>query len=257
MNAVPIFRSNTEKESALTSAPRKASQHNLSEQAYERLEELLICCELKPGRFLAMHELQGMLGFGRTPVHQAVSRLATDTLLIVSPRNGIQIAPIDLSRDRRLLDLRRDMERFVIRLATERSGATHRNQMQHIKRQLIDNGAGMSIDQFNRVDRHIDQLLLSAANEPFVDSTMRPLHTIFRRIGWIYHIKTEEIPDLRATVEGHIAVIDAVASGQVDAAIAASDGLMDFVDVMFDVLEQEISPALLDCNQTAYDIQFS
>jgi DNA-binding GntR family transcriptional regulator len=253
MITVPGIRSKTVKESALKSTPRKASQQNLSEQAYERLEELLICCELKPGRFLAMHELQAMLGFGRTPVHQAVSRLATDTLLIVSPRNGIQIAPIDLSRDRRLLGLRRDMERFVIRLATERSGATHRNQMQHIKRQLIEHGAGMNIDQFNIVDRHIDQLFLSAANEPFVESTLRPLHTIFRRIGWIYHIKTEKTPDLRATVDGHIAVIDAVASGQVDAAIAASDGLMDFVEGMFAVLEHEISPALLDCNQTSYD----
>lgn len=229
-------------------APRRRTQVNLSDLAYERLEELLVCCELKPGRFLAMHELQTLVGYGRTPVHQAVNRLAADTLVLVSPRHGIQIAPIDLTRERVLLRLRRDMERFVIRLATERSGASQRNQMLHLRRQLMEHGAEMSIDQFNAIDRRIDQLFLAAANEPFVESTLRPLHTIFRRIGWIYHMQTANHANLQGTVGGHVAVIDAVANGHVDAAIAASDGLMDFVDGMFYALEREADPALLDCS---------
>jgi DNA-binding GntR family transcriptional regulator len=231
--------------------PRRRSQVNQSDQAYERIEELLVRCELKPGRFLAMHDLQALIGFGRTPVHQAVSRLAAETLVLVTPRHGVQIAPIDLTRERLLLDLRRDMERFVIRLATQRSGASQRNQMLHIKRHLVEHRDGMNIDQFNLVDRRIDQLFLAAANEPFVESTLRPLHTIFRRIGWIYHMQTAGHIDLQQTVDGHIAVIDAVAGGNVDAAIAASDGLMDFVESMFSVLEREVSPALLDCSLDA------
>ena len=98
-----------------TALRRTAVNH--SEQAYERIEELLVRCELQPGRFLTMNDLQGMVSLGRTPVHQAVSRLAADTLVLVSPRHGIQIAPIDLTREHVLLDLRRDVERFVIRLA--------------------------------------------------------------------------------------------------------------------------------------------
>ena len=45
----------------------------------------------------------------------------------------------------------------------------------------------MTIDEFNRLDRRIDQLFVAAAGEPFLEHTLRPLHTIFRRIGWIYH----------------------------------------------------------------------
>lgn len=234
----------------------RRSQVNQSDLAYERIEELLICCELKPGRFMATHDLQKLVGFGRTPVHQAVSRLAADTLVIVTPRHGIQIAPIDLTRERVLLGLRRDVERFVIRLATERSGASQRNQMLHIKRQLIEHGADMSIDQFNRVDQRIDRLFLAAANEPFIESTLRPLHTIFRRIGWVYHMKTPNNTNLQGTIDGHIAVIDAVINGQAQAAIAASDALMDFVEKMVDVLEREVAPAVLDCRLDAYDETF-
>ena len=227
--------------------PRR-SDANLSQLAYERIEELLVTCELAPGRFLAMHELQALVGYGRTPVHQAVSRLAADTLVQITPRHGLRITPIDLTRDRLLLRLRRDMERFVIRLATERSGASQRNRMQHIKRQLIEHGASMTMEQFNVIDRHIDQLFLAAAQEPFVEGTLRPLHTIFRRIGWIYHMRTLGHTDLQGTVQGHIAVIDAVAGGKVDDAIAASDHLMDFVDTMFDALERDVAPSLLDCS---------
>ena len=235
---------------------RRRSPVSLSDLAYARIEELLVCCELKPGRFLATHELQGMVGYGRTPVLQAVNRLAADTLVHVTPRHGLQIAPVDLTRDRLLLRLRRDMERFVIRLATERSGASQRNQMLHLKRQLAEHRDDMTLEQFNLVDRRIDQLFLAAAGEPFVESTLRPLHTIFRRIGWIYHTHAQRGANLQDTVDAHIAVLDAVAIGNVEGAIAASDRLVDFVEGMFEVLEREVEPALLDCRLAELDATF-
>jgi hypothetical protein len=61
-------------------------------------------------------------------------------------------------------------------------------------------------------------------------------------------MRTPGHTDLQGTVQGHIAVIDAVADGKVDDAIAASDHLMDFVDTMFDTLERDVAPSLLDCS---------
>ena len=148
-------------------APRTASPLNQFEQAYEAIEERLVRCELAPGRYLAwqaLQELQQMVGFGRTPVHQAVSRLAADTLITVHPRRGLQVAPIDLARERVLLQLRRDMERFVIRLACERSSAMHRNQMLHLKRQLTDSRDAVTLESFNSFDRRLDRLFLGIAD---------------------------------------------------------------------------------------------
>jgi len=235
---------------AVDKAPpaRATSPLNQFEQAYEAIEGLLVTCELRPGRFLALQELQQLVGFGRTPVHQAVSRLAADTLITMHPRRGLQVAPIDLARERVLLRLRRDIERFVIRLATEQSSASHRNQMLHMKRHLRENREGMTIESFNAIDRRLDRLFLAAASEPFVESTLRPLHTIFRRIGWLYHTQVTGEVDLRPTIDVHLALIDAVANRHVDEAIAASDKLIDFVDSMFDRLEREIDPAMLDCS---------
>ncbi|WP_316173419.1 MULTISPECIES: GntR family transcriptional regulator [unclassified Bradyrhizobium] len=220
---------------------------NLFEAAYLRIEELLVNCTLKPGRFLTVQELQSVTGFGRTPVHAAVNSLAADTLIIIRPRHGLQIAPIDLARERLLLGLRRDMERFVVRLAAERAGLSHRNQMQHIARVLSERRNTLTIDEFNQLDRRIDGLILAASGEPFLVHTMRPLHTIYRRIGYIYH---HLLPDheLTGTIDRHLAILNAVANQRAASAAKASDTLIAFMDQMFEEMEAGIDPGLLDCS---------
>ena len=221
---------------------------NLFELAYQRIEELLVSCQLRPGRFLTTQDLQDLTGFGRTPVHHAVNRLAADTLIIVRPRHGLQIAPIDLARERVLLRLRCDIERFVIQLAAERASASNRNQMLHIERLLREKRASLTLAKFNALDRGIDALILDAASEPFLEHTLRPLHTIFRRIGFIHHAYMPGHAKLHETIDRHISVLNAIANRRANRAVAASDALMDFVDGMFDTMEGEIDPALLDCS---------
>ena len=221
---------------------------NLFELAYQRIEEMLVSCQLRPGRYLTMQDLQDLTGFGRTPVHHAVNRLAADTLIIVRPRHGLQIAPIDLARERVLLRLRRDIERFVIRLAAERADASDRNHMLHMERVLREKRGSLNLSKFNTLDRGIDRLILTAASEPFLEHTLRPLHTIFRRIGFIHHTYMPGHKNLNGTIDRHIAVLNAVANRRADRAVVASDALMDFVDAMFETMEIEIDPTLLDCS---------
>lgn len=233
---------------ATAAKPPPRRRQTLSDLAYDRLEELIVTCALKPGSFLSIQDLQGMTGVGRTPIHQAVSRLAADTLVVVRPRHGLQIAPVDLARERTLLRLRLDLERFVVRLATERAGPSHRNQMLHLGRALRAEAARMSVGEFNRLDRRIDGVLLAAAGEPFLEHTLRPLHTIFRRVGWIYHGWISPEGGIGRTVDCHLAILDAVAERRVEDAVAASDRLIEFSDGMFAQMERGIDPALLDCN---------
>jgi len=228
-------------------APRR-NRVNLFELAYQRIEDLLVNCELKPGRLLTVLDLQSITGCGRTPVHSAVNLLAADTLILIRPRHGLQIAPIDLARERLLLGLRRDMERFVIRLAAERASLSHRNQMLHIERLLRERRSTLSIDEFNKLDRRIDALILSACGEPFLTHTMRPLHTIYRRIGFIYHRLLADHADLTGTIDRHIAILNTVANRHAERAVAASDALIDFMDRMFEDMEAGVDPSLLDCS---------
>jgi len=224
----------------------RRSNSNLMEVAYERLERLIINGELRPGSFMSMQDLQDLTGSSRTPIYQAVNRLAADTLLIVHPRHGVRISPIDLARDRLLLRLRRDLERFVIELAIDRATSTHRNQAMHIARTMRENRDVMTLDEFNGFDSRIDRLMLLAAGEPFLEHTLRPLHTIFRRIGSVYHQHISSDAGIAGSVDAHLLVLDALVSRSIDKARAANDGLISFVEVMFDELEKGIDPAVLD-----------
>ncbi|MBD0413917.1 GntR family transcriptional regulator [Oryzicola mucosus] len=228
--------------------PARANRVNFLELAYQRIENLLVNCELKPGRQLTLQELQDMTGLGRTPVHNAVSRLAADTLLVIVPRHGLKVAPIDLSRERLLLQLRRDVERFVVKLAIERASLSHRNQMLHIERALKERRSAITLAEFNVLDRRIDEILLSAAGEPFLVHTLRPLHTIYRRIGFIHHTHTLGTSDLTRTVDCHLSVLNAVANRHLDTALAATDALIGFVESMFYEMEAGVDPRLLDCS---------
>ena len=120
--------------------------------------------------------------------------------------------------------------------------------MLHLSRALRDRAGSMTIDEFNRLDRRIDQLFVAAAGEAFLEHTLRPLHTISRRIGWIYHSWVCPDEGLDRTLDCHLAILDAVVADRVKEAVAASDRLIAFSDSMFDVLGRGVNPALFDCN---------
>jgi DNA-binding GntR family transcriptional regulator len=229
--------------------PGTGAGRNLNELAHNKLEELIVTCALKPGSYLRIQDLQTLTGINRTPVHQAVTRLSSDTLMIIQPRQGIQIAPIDLTRSHLLLQLRRDMERFVVALASERASSSSRRQMRHLIGLLSAHRNEMTIVEFNEFDRRIDQMMLAACGEPFLEYTLRPLHTIFRRLGWIYHTQTDHGANLDKTIDSHLDVLNAVVAGKKDEALVASDKLIEFVDAMFPVLESEVAPIVFDATQ--------
>jgi DNA-binding GntR family transcriptional regulator len=222
---------------------------SLSALAYERIEDLIVHCGVAPGASITTHELQEMVKLGRTPVHQAVRRLAAETLIRIRPRDGLQISPIDLQRDRRLLQLRREMDRFVAELATERLNANQRNRLIRLGVTLQQRRRAMDVHEFNSYDRQLDGVLLDAAGEPFLDRTLRPLHTIFRRTGHVHLTHLDGAAGLAKTIDCHVALLNAVVDRNSKAAKSASDALIDLAQAMFDSLEGNIEPRLLDAGQ--------
>ena len=91
-------------------------------------------------------------------------------------------------------------------------------------------------------------MVLAAAGEPFLEHTLRPLHTLFRRIGFLYHTHIAEQPGLTGTIDHHLAVLNAIANRHVERAVVASDALIAFVETMFDEMEARLDPSLLDCS---------
>jgi DNA-binding GntR family transcriptional regulator len=244
----PVRKTARTEAAANPRTPARGS-NSLAVVAYDRIEDLIVHCRVAPGESITTQALQELVGLGRTPVHQAVRRFASETLIRIRPRDGLEISPIDLQRDRRLLQLRREMDRFVAELATERLDANQRNRLLRLGSTLRERRRDMDVQEFNTYDRQLDSILLDAAAEPFLDRTLRPLHTIFRRVGHVYLINIGANVGLAKTIDCHVALLSAVVDRNAKAAKLASDKLIDWAQSMFDSLEGNIEPGLLDARR--------
>ena len=228
------------------SAGPSSGTGDMTSTAYERIEELFVSLHLQPGASLRTQDLQDLTGLGRTPVHQAVRRLAAETLLDVNPRNGLQVAPIDLAREKRLARLRRDMDRFVLTAAIQSMESNERARLGHVMRLMEDERGRITLDRFNTLDKAFDLLMMQASRERFLERSLRPLKAFARRSGYLDIRDVSRAEGLRQTVDRHIAIMRAVMARDVARACAESDALVDFGLEMLDRLERSVDPALLD-----------
>jgi DNA-binding GntR family transcriptional regulator len=76
------------RDAALESQPGGGSP-SLAEQAYRKLEEMIVTLELPPGATLSEASLSQKTGFGRTPIREALKRLEHQGLVTSMPRKGL------------------------------------------------------------------------------------------------------------------------------------------------------------------------
>src|SRR6516225_3695634 len=100
-------------------APSRAE--SLTEQAYRLIEEEIVTLRLKPGDILSEQMLSAGLQIGRTPIREALQRLAREGLVTILPRKGILVSDINPRHQLLLLEVRRELERLLCRAGAERA----------------------------------------------------------------------------------------------------------------------------------------
>lgn len=204
-----------------------AAEVTLTDKAYAQLEELITTLALPPGMVLGEQSLVQRLGIGRTPIREALQRLARDGLVVVMPRRGILVSEINVRSQLRLLETRRVLERLVARLAAERATRTERDEFSALARDMRKAAAASNDLRFMRLDGQFNKCLIEAARNEYVDRSLASLSGLSRRF-WYQHYK--QAADLPLAANLHADVCEAVAKGDVAAAEAASDRLIDYIE---------------------------
>ena len=88
--------------------------------AYERIRDLVLSGELAPGARLGQVELAERFGISRTPVREALRRLAGEGLVDPLSNRGFRVADLGLEAVLRRLEVRALLEPGIARLAAER-----------------------------------------------------------------------------------------------------------------------------------------
>lgn len=200
--------------------PTQAIDHHekSADQAYFLLRQMIVSLKLEPGSFVDEKSLSTQLGIGRTPVREALLRLADQRLVEIMPRKGTLVTPIRLQDMRSVEEVRWHFESLATRWAAERISPEDLREMEC----LIDDaetGAFVGIPDWDvEVDRSFHLLLARAAKNPFLAEPLARLYDHSVRL--LYATRTtmapaiEELPEYRQ-------ILEAIAAGSPDDAEAA------------------------------------
>ena len=198
----------------------------LTDRAWRALEEEIVTLRIPPGSVVSEASLSSRLGLGRTPVRDALQRLANEGLVQILPRRGIIVTEIDAAAQLRLLEVRREIERLLARASAQRGDDVQRQRFGAIADEMETAARREDDVAFMRLDRAFNLLLLEAAGNEFAAAAMRVMNGLARRF-WYVHYRL--VADMPLAARLHAGVARAVAKGDQGAAAAASDRLIDYI----------------------------
>ena len=217
MGPRPNQRSSTARAGREAQAPR--ARRTLTEQAYRAIEEQIVTLRLEPGDMLSEQMLSATFKIGRTPIREALQRLAHEGLVTILPRKGILVSDINPRNQLLVLEVRRELERLLSRASAERATAEQRAQFQDIARGM-DRAAKTNDDiAFMRLDRELNPLIIEAAHNDYAARSMRLLQGLSRRFWYMHY---SEAADLPLCARLHAAQARAIAEGDAKAAAATT-----------------------------------
>ena len=188
---------------------------SLSEEAYSRIRSMIITLELVPGSLISESELMSKLGFGRTPIREALRSLANEKLVEVYPRRGMIVSSVDVHNLSALSEVRAVLEIKAAELAAQRSTAADQlvtkaliSEIQGLKGDL-DMATLIGLDQ--RIHHHIYQ----CTHNEFLAADLDNYYAHALRI---WFLALDRIAGLTEAIIEHRALLEAIASNDPKAA---------------------------------------
>jgi DNA-binding GntR family transcriptional regulator len=181
----------------------------LADQAYIAIRGLIVSLELAPGAVIDERALIERLGIGRTPVREALRRLAHEQLVEVFPRRGMFVTNVDVRDLARISEVREALEPEAARLAAERATEDERDELAELGSSIVRGADLMDIDE------RIHRAIYAAAHNDLLEKTLGEYYVLAHRI-WMIALDRNEA--LEEAVEAHRKLVLAIVNGSGDRA---------------------------------------
>lgn len=185
-----------------------------SQQIYTAVRQEIMRCEIAPGTTLDTAAIASRHSVSKTPVRDAMQRLAADGLVTIMPRSGYRVAPITFQAVHEILDLRAAIGPHAARQAA-RYATTH--DIAELREIVGEYAAPLDVGTMQQVARRFHLAIarcsrnrrLVALSESLFDELERLL-----RFAIDFSVKAGEHSD------EHAALVDAIEAGDGDRAAA-------------------------------------
>ena len=186
-----------------------APAEQLADRAYFGLRDRIVDLRLPPGSTLREDELMRELGIGRTPLREAIKRLALEHLVEVRPRRGTLVTDVHAEDIARFDEVRAALEPHAARLAAERMSDELREEGLLLATEL-DAATGADAEVLLRLDERIHRFAWRASCNPYLEATLEGYWALSLRV---WHLVLDRVPSLPGAVHEHRALLDALLSG--------------------------------------------
>jgi DNA-binding GntR family transcriptional regulator len=199
-----------------------------ADRAYLAIRRLIVSLELPPGAVIDERELMQRLGLGRTPVREALRRLAQEQLVEVFPRRGMFVTNVDVRDLARISEVRLALEPEAARLAADRATDAERDELAALGGRIKRGADLMGLDE------QIHRAIYAAAHNHLLEKTLGDYYVLALRI---WAIALDRAEDLEDAVEAHRDLIQAIVVGNGERAAATMRAhVEDFEQAMRKVL---------------------
>jgi DNA-binding GntR family transcriptional regulator len=185
----------------------------ISDRAYSELRQRIVTLRLPPGTALREQELMDELEIGRTPLREAVKRLALENLVAVQPRSGTYVTSVDAADIVHISEVRAELEAHAAELAARRLSDPLRARAEALLEQIAAVGGGANA--LMGLDESIHRLIWEASRNPYLIETLERYFVLSLRV---WYVVLDRVPGLSAAVLDHAGLLEAVLDGDADRA---------------------------------------
>ncbi len=158
---------------------------SLGDLAYEKLVKRITRLELAPGSVLAERTLVEDIGIGRTPVREALQRLAIEGLVIHRLNRGMFVSDVSYSEVQEIYEFRRIIDGSACRLAALRASKAQADELMKIHYILVEATQSDNIDTYVDANRDYYRILAESARNSFIIETIPRIMNLHLRLWFI------------------------------------------------------------------------
>jgi DNA-binding GntR family transcriptional regulator len=206
----------------------------LADRAYEELRDRIVTLRIPPGAPIDEDLIGQELEMGRTPVREAIKRLALENLVAVYPRRGTFASEINITDLAHISDVRCHLEGHAAYRAAERITDAQRLELDGLVEEIALSKGSDDVESLMALDARIHRQIYRWAANPYMEATLSRYFNLSLRI---WHLVIDRLPHLFQRVHEHDDVLQAIAAGD---AAGARDALAHHIETF----EEEIRAVL-------------
>ena len=168
-----------------TPGDRSTSEPSGLEGLHERLQEMAVSYKLKPGERLNERDLARQLGVSRTPLREALSRLAAEGFFDFTPGRGYSCRPLEPKQVMDLYGLRAALEREATGLAVDHAPESALAELEEFLQQTGSAYDGHDSKELLKIDEYFHEKIAELAGNEEILRTLKNVNARIRFVRWI------------------------------------------------------------------------